>query len=250
MKRGFIVLLVFFCAAVRVHTAFAADAHGPSGDVKALIAKTIAAYGGEKAVVGTTAVHAAGDITAIMRHDQGSYELYFKRPRKLRVETRYQRSFEIRILNNGIGYRGTDETPLVQVEDQRFLAMVYQYKHFDILYGLVKGLYSVSRTGPEELDGNRVEVLHLADQEGPPMDVFVDAKTFFIVKVTGLFVVAEGRATTLSSAFSDFRKVGNTMFPFRIANYAGGMKIAETVMKAYTIDAGIPDALFSPETGP
>jgi outer membrane lipoprotein-sorting protein len=246
MKRGFLVLFMFFFTVVQFQIALAADATAPSEDVKVLIAKIIAAYGGEKVVEGTTGVHAVGDINAIMRHDRGTYELFFKRPRKLRVETKYQRSFETRILNNSSGYRGTEEASLTEVKDHRFVAMVYQYKHFDVLYGLLKGLYSVSRKGSEELSGNAVEVLHLVDQEGPPMDVYVDARTWYVVKVAGSFVVGDGRTTTLSSEFSDFRKVGAATFPFKITNYAGGMKIAETVMKTYTIVPGIPDSLFAP----
>ena len=124
--------------------------------------------------------------------------------------------------------------------------MVYQYKHIDILYGMIHDLYSISRKGKEDLNGKSVEVLHLTDQEGPPMDLYVDATTFFIVKVTGYFVVGEGRSTTLSSEFSDFRKVADTVFPFKVTNYAGGQKIAETVMKTYSIDPAIPDSLFAP----
>jgi outer membrane lipoprotein-sorting protein len=246
MKRVFHVLLVVFYMVVQVQMALAVDASDRPEDVKPLIAKIIAAYGGEKVVERTTGVHAVGDINAFMRHDRGTYELSFKRPGKLRVDTKYQRSFETRILNGNKGYRGTDEAPLAQVKDQRLLAMVYQYKHFDILYGLSNGLYSVSRKGNEDLNGNRVEVLHLLDQEGPPMDAYVDARTFLIVKVTGYFVMPGGQTTTLSSEFSDFRKVADTVFPFTITSYAGGQKIAETTMRTYSINPAIPDSLFAP----
>jgi hypothetical protein len=231
---------------VHVQIASASDTHALPEDVKSLVSRVIAAYGGEKVVEGIAGIYAVGDINAFMRQDRGSYELFFKRPRKLRVETKYQRSFETRILNGTSGYRGTDETPLAQVKDHRFLAMVYQYKHVDILYGLLNGFYSISRKGNEDLNGKIVEVLHLIDQEGPPMEVYVDAKTFYIVKVTGFFVVGDGRATTLSSEFTDFKKVADTVFPFKVTNYAGGQKIAETVMKTYTVNPAIPDTIFAP----
>jgi len=246
MKRVIHILLVFFLMFVQVQMTFASDTHDWPEDVKSLIAKIIAAYGGEKVVEGTKGIYAVGDINAFMRQDRGSYELSFMRPRKLRVDTKYQRSFETRILHGNSGYRGTDEVPLAQVKDHRFLAMVYQYKHVDLLYGFLYGRYSASRKGQKDLNGNIVEVLHLTDQEGPPMDVYVDAKTFFIVKVTGYFVLADGRTTTLSSDFSDFRKVADTVFPFKVLNYAGGQKIAETIMKAYIINPAIPDSMFAP----
>jgi len=246
MKRVYGILFVFLYLFVHVQMTFASDTHGWPEDISSLIAKTVAAYGGEKVVEGATGMHAAGDINAIMRHDRGSYEISFKRPRKLRVVTKYQRSFETRLLNGTSGYRGTGEVPLTPVTDQRYLAMVYQYKHIDILYGILHDLYSISRKGKEDLNGKRAEVLHLTDQEGPPMDVYVDAATFLIVKVTGYFVVGEGRSTTLTSEFSDFRKVADTVFPYKITNYAGGQKIAETSMQSYRIDPAIPDTIFAP----
>jgi hypothetical protein len=246
MKRFYCILLVSLYMFVQAQMAFSSDSHNWPEDVRPLITKVIAAYGGEKVIEGATAIHAVGEINAFMRQDRGSYELSFKRPRKLRIETKYQRSFETRILNGNSGYRGTDEAPLEQVKDHRFLAMVYQYKHFDVLYGFMHDLYSISRKGTEDLNGKTVEILHLTDQEGPPMDVYVDAKTFLVVKVTGYIVVADGRSTTLSSEFSDFRNVADTVFPFKATNYASGQKIAETIMKTYRIDPAIPDSIFAP----
>ena len=246
MKRFVYLLFIFFYLIALVPMAFASDGRKLPEDVKPLISKVIAAYGGEKVVEGITGIHASGDINALMRQDRGSYEFSFKRPRKLRVETKYRRSFETRILSDAIGYRGTDESPLAEVKGQRFLAMVYQYKHVDILYGLLHGSYSINRKEKETLNGRIVEVLHLTDQEGPSMDVYVDVETFYVVKVTGYFVMGVGQATALSSEFSDFRKVSDTVFPFKVTNYAGGQKIAETIMKTYTVNPKIPDASFAP----
>jgi hypothetical protein len=50
----------------------------------------------------------------------------------------------------------------------------------------------------------------------------------------------------LSVEFSDFRKAGGALFPFRIANFAGGMKIAQTIIDNYYINPVIPDSLFGP----
>jgi outer membrane lipoprotein-sorting protein len=223
-----------------------ADAPGTTENIPSLVSKIIAAYGGKHAIERLKSVHASGTIEAFMRRDHGTYEVYFKRPRKLRVDTRYQGSSETRILNGQRGYRGMDGFPLSQAEGDSLLAMVYQFKHFDLPYGLLKGAYSIKRKGKEVLNGRPVEVLHLTDGEGPAMDVSVDTHTFFIVKVTGYFVVTGGRSTALSAEFSDFRKVDGTVFPFRITNYAGGYRIAETTMKTYRINSPMPDSLFAP----
>jgi hypothetical protein len=223
-----------------------ADTPGAPENIPSLVSKIIAAYGGKDAVEKLKNVHASGDIEAFMRRDHGTYEVYFKRPRKLRVDTKYQGSSETRILNGQMGYRRMDGLPLSQARGGSLLAMVYQYKHFDLPYGLLKGAYSIRTKGKEDLNGRPVEVLHLTDNEGPPMDAYVDTHAFFIVKVTGYFVVAGSRSTALSAEFSDFRKVDGTVFPFRIINYAGGFKIAETTMKTYRINTSMADSLFAP----
>ncbi|HTG02343.1 MAG TPA: hypothetical protein VK654_17305 [Nitrospirota bacterium] len=246
MKRIVTQLIAAIVQIVFLHAAIAAGADGRQDDTtRRLVAHVIAAYGGEKAIESVKGIHAVGEISALMRGDRGTYEYFFQRPGKLRVETKYQRSSETRILNNGRGYRGADAQPPSEVTGPKLLAMVYQYKHIDLLYDLLKGTYSVSRRGRESIQGNPADVLHLADSEGPPMDVAVDAKTFYIVRVTGYFKMGEGE-TSLSSEFSEFRKTGGAVLPYRIVNYAGGQKIAETVMKTYEVNPALPGTLFMP----
>jgi outer membrane lipoprotein-sorting protein len=245
IKRMRHVLIAFFLISGFVQASCADGAPRVPEDIRSLVPKIIAAYGGKEVLEGLKRVYAEGHIEALMRQDNGSYKVYLERPGKLRVEVKYQRSSETRILNGDSGYRGKDGSPLSRASGDSLLAMVYQYKHSDLPYGLLKGAYSISRKGEEDLNGRQVEVLHLTDREGPPMDIYVDTRTFLIVKVTGYFRMAGG-STALSAEFSDFRKVGGTVFPFRIANFAGGFKIAETVMKTYKINPPMADSLFAP----
>lgn len=246
MKRWYFILCVLANVLLPLHLSLAAAPPASPDDVKAIVDKMIDAGGGERVIESMTGLSATGKITAFMRQDQGSYAVLFRRPRKLRVETKYARSAETRILNGTTGYRGTDATPLTQVSDARYLAMVYQYKHLDLLYGLLHRRYSVISTGSADADGRSVMMLHLSDQEGPAMDVAVDTTTFLVVRVSGTFTVAGGRATTLASEFYDFRTVAGAKLPFRIVNYAGGQRIAETVVERYTVNPLLPDALFAP----
>jgi hypothetical protein len=65
------------------------------------------------------------------------------------------------------------------------------------------------------------------------------------VKVAAYFS-AENKQIDLSAEFSDFRKVGDSVFPFRITNYAGGLKVAQTVIEKYSLNPNIADSLFLP----
>ncbi|HXX81056.1 MAG TPA: hypothetical protein VEI46_05875 [Thermodesulfovibrionales bacterium] len=205
----------------------------------------INAYGGKESIESIQSMHIKGEIEAFMLHDYGTYELYFKRGKKLRVETKYEHSSEIRILNGERGYRGTGVLPLEEVFGARYFAMAYQFRHLDILHDLVKGTYQIQTMGKSSVSGSDVEVFHLNDKNGAIMDIYIDEHTFLILKVTGYFK-EKGKELDLSVEFSDFKKVGASVFPFRITNYAGGLKIAQTVIDNYLLNPDITDSLFEP----
>ncbi len=237
----YILVCVFFV--IRPESLLAEELTDEAQHITSTVNKIIDAYGGKEVVEGIRSLHAKGSIQAFMRHDQGTYELYFKRERKLRVETKYESSSELRILNGDRGYRSADGLPPEEVFGPRYFSMLYQYKHLDILHDLLRGSYQISFAGKSSVNGSDVEVFRLTDKEGTIMDVFIDMHNFYIVKVTGYFS-ADNKKMDLSAEFSDFKKVGGSLFPFRITNYAAGMKIAQTVINKYLINPDIADSLF------
>jgi hypothetical protein len=191
------------------------------GRITSEINKVVDAYGGKKVIDGMHSLHAKGETEAFMLHDRGTYELYFKRGRKLLVETRYKRSSERRILIGNRGYRATGALPLEEVFGPRYFAMLYHYKHIDVIHDLLMGTYQISSGGRSSVNGRNVEIFKLQDKEGTVMDICIDVQNSLIIKVTGYFS-AENKKVDLSAEFSDFKKVGGSLFPFRVTNYAGG----------------------------
>ena len=215
-------------------------------DVKTIVARVISAYGGEDAIMRAKRVYVTGDITAFMRNDKGTYTRYMARDRKLRVETAYASgSSELRILNGKTGWRRMDRTPLMEVKEYLLLSMVYQYKQLDMPYGLMTGQYNIVDDGNSTINGADVVVLDVEDGEGPPMKIYVDAKSFRIVRTEGYFFV-RGNLTSLGADFGDFRKVEGLLLPFKIANSANGQPISETIIKRYKINPVMEGSLFRP----
>ncbi len=239
-----IVLLVSFVW-IRPAGLFADEATTESKRVASIIENVIRAYGGKEIIEDIKCFHMKGRIEALMLNDNGTYELYFKRGKKLRVETKYDRSWEIRVLNGDKGYRASDAQPLEEVFGARYLAMVYHFRHLDILHDLVIGTYEIRSMGKSSVNGGNVEVFHLNDKDGAILDIYVDEHNFLVLKVTGYFK-ERGKQIDLSAEFSDFRKVNGSIFPFRITNYAGGLKIARTVVDEYLLNPDIADFLFEP----
>jgi hypothetical protein len=214
-------------------------------EVQTLISHVVEAYGGKDTIERIKSVYAEGEIEAFMRRDAGTYIRYLERSRKLRVDIRYGRSSEHRILQGEKGWRVSGEGSPIAVSGHRYLSMVYQYKELTLPYGLLLGLYRVEDEGEAELNSASVRVLRLSDSEGPPMKIYVDVNRFYIVKVTGSFTV-NGIETDLSAEFSDFRKIQGMPFPFKITNFGGGQKIGETLMRKYIVNPDIGPSVFQP----
>lgn len=245
--RGFFYILMFFLLVSGPKTICAEETSSEVQRITSIINKVIDAYGGKDIIEGIHSIHAKGKIEAFMLHDRGTYEFYFKRGGKLRVETKYEHSSEVRVLSDERGYRSTDTLPFEEVYGPRFLSMVYQYKHLNILHDLITGAYRIRSVGLSRTSGDNIEVFRLNDKEGTVMDVSVDKQTFFIIKVAAYFS-AENKQIDLSAEFSDFRKVGDAVFPFTITNYAGGLKIARTVIEKYSLGPSMADSFFMPST--
>ena len=211
---------------------------------KMVIDKVIAAYGGRERLSKVKAIAAEGRITAIMRNDEGAYRRTLRRDGNLFVDIVYSRSSERRILHKDKGYRGTGGK-MEEVSGPRLLAMVYQYNELNLPYGLLDDTFKVISLRKDAVNGETVQVLRLADRTGNQMDVSVNAGNYRIMKCEGFFVMGT-ESTSLSAEFDNFKTVDGVLLPFKVINYAGGMKISVTSIDHYQINPAIDDALFMP----
>jgi len=213
-------------------------------DSKTVIDKVIAAYGGRERLSKVKTIAAEGRIMAIMRGDEGAYRRTLRRDGSLFVDIVYSRSSERRILHEDKGYRGTAGN-MDEVSGSRLQAMVYQYNELNLPYGLLDDTFRVKELRKDIVHGETVHVLRLTDRAGNQMDVFVHAESYCIVKCEGFFVMGT-ESTSLSAEFGDFRAIDGVLLPFKIVNYAGGMKISVTTIDRYQINPAINDSLFKP----
>jgi zinc protease len=209
------------------------------------IKEVITAYGGEKTLANIKSVYSKGSIQTFMRNEKGISTRYFKRPRKLRAELFYPHSSETRIVNGFKGWRGSDTVPLREVQGPPYLAMVYQFKYLDLPFGFLDKGYRITHIGRETASGVPVEVLQLDDDEGPTMRIYIDSATRLITRVVGTFGSGKESAE-LSAEFSDYRDVQGIKVPYKVVNYSGNNRIAETVLIEVQVNKEMPDLLFQP----
>lgn len=238
------LLALLFCAVLLAASAAYAKAVDTNQQNDAVLAKMFVAYGGKDVINRTKSVYAEGGIVAYMRKDNGSYQRWFERDRKLRVITAYTKSSETRILNGNRGWR-SDGGPLQEVTGYQYLAMVYQYKQLDLPYGMLNGKYRIADSWKDRMDGRDVKVFIVEDKEGPPMRFCVDLKTYYIIRVEGAFEM-DGRTAMLGVTFSDFRKVDGYPMPYRAQNFGSGMPIGETNFTRYVVNPEMKGSMFMP----
>jgi len=201
-----------------------------------LIGAALTGHGGRDAITRASVVHASGRIKAVFLGEEGTYDYWFERKgRRLRVETRYARHSETRVLEGTKALRGVARGPLHEVSDFRYEAMLYQYKHIDMLFGLMNGSYRVEDMGEGFTpSGRKSWAFGLRDEEGPPMTILLHPSDGMLMYVSGLFDV-NGQRAELGTEYYDYRDVGGLMLPFRLVNYAGGTMIAEIQIDSYVM---------------
>jgi outer membrane lipoprotein-sorting protein len=227
-------------------TASAADEKENPAD--AIVAAVLKAYGGAEAVGRITTVTARGCIVDFFSDTEGGYARYFERPGKLRIEIMPDRGGEVRILKDGHGWQ-SGNGGLAKARPLTRQSMVYQYSYLDLPMGFIDHSYPVTYEGKRHLGNQETHLLQVSLKDAPPLRVFVDARSFLIVRVAADFSMGVMGASELATEYQEFRPEGGVLFPHRLENFAGDMKISEITLNVILTNPKIPAALFSPPSG-
>lgn len=216
----------------------------PSGGE--LVASVLKAYGGAEAVRKIISVTAKGQITEFLNGKEGNYTRYFERSGKLRIEVMPEQGGEIRILNGNHGWHVGSEG-LTPVSPLVLQSMIYQYSYLDLPMGLVDGSFKVKYGGKQRHNGRDTYLLLIELKNAPRLSLLIDMKTRLIVRVSANFAMGMMGAGELSTEYSDFHAIDGVLFPYRLINFAGDMKLSEIVLGEITINRKISSELFAPE---
>jgi hypothetical protein len=246
--RNNIIIHSMVAIAVVMAVLFLPVSYSHAGDnperANTIIQKIINAYGGKDKLSKVYALSAVGHIKKLFPYDEGPYFRVMKRERKLLFDSKYSRVDEKRILNNGKGYRETDGATEA-VTGPPYDAMVFQYNQIDLPFGLLDGSLTVVSLRKDSINDHDAEVLHLKDQYGYEIDVFVDPQDFLILKAISYCQAGQDRRS-IGVEFSDFREVEGILLPHKIVNYANDFKLTEKDIMKYRINPHTDDAQFNP----
>lgn len=199
-----------------------------------------AAYGGKK-LDAVSSYRMTGKVVARMRGTGGPMVRTYARPDRLRpdrlrVELQYPVNPETRILNGKEGWR-TDPKGggIRKVEGALLDSMVLQAGRAGIPWILKENREHLI-SAPERTAGGR-SLRGLALHLGPGLTVryYLEPGTNLVVFSEAL-LKAPGLQTAFQTYYSDFRRVGGIVFPYREENVASGFHTGTTVIEKVEIN--------------
>jgi peroxiredoxin len=179
-------------------------------------------------------------LTIISRSEHFSFNRYWKRPNRIRVDVSIEQpapGVDIRAFEGTTGWRvnpleGSDEPRSMSEreiadlqEENDWLKELIDYK--------AKGR-KVELAGKELIDGNPAYKLKLTKSGGVIIHIFLHAKTFLEVKRVSLVKTPWGADLEQVITIGDYRLVGGLMLPHRVGE----------AIREYEVNKPIDEAIF------
>jgi hypothetical protein len=166
-----------------------------------------------------------------------AFRLEMQRPNKMRLELEYQGATAIQAFDGTNGYT-VQPSPAGAVahpfsEAQTRATAEQQDLEGPLLDAPAKGTV-VSLDGVDTVNGRPAYKLALALKSGTVRHVWVDAATFFDVKIDGTRQIGD-RTWPVETFFADFRKVGDLRVPYEIQTAVGGVHTMERIVLAKVV---------------
>jgi len=232
----FVVCFLSF-ASFAFSTAVASD------DIDRLVAQTVKAYGGEKALRNAPAVRHTGQVTSRMRGGvAGSIVREFERPNRLRVVIRYGSETEDRVYDGKTGWRQGKIVTGPPLD-----AMVLQAARMDLPLILHDRKRDLVDRGPTAYEGMEVRTLELPLGRGLALAVDIDPASGRIVRSSGRGGDRGGGVPLeFVTRYMEYRMVDGLLHPFREGNFANGFVTGETTLSRVEVLKSLPPGTFRP----
>lgn len=189
-----------------------------------LVAKVVAAHGGQKAIDAARAVRQTGALLSPLR-GKGKLLREFERPAFLHVDVSYDGTREVRVLDGPRAFR--DGQP---VSGPPRDAMALQAARLDLPALLWAWKDRVKDLGPRQVDGRELRGLELSLGEGMLVVAWIDPATSRVLRSEGSAPMGPARVA-FATNYSDFRTVAGVLFAFVEDNFASGQSTGRTVLE-------------------
>jgi len=218
-----------------------------------IVAKVLAARGGLEKAKAVQSERITGTIY-FSPELYGPFVAEFKRPGKMHNELTIQNKTVVRTFNGKDGgwvinpFVGKNSPEPLSADD---LKDVRNESDFDgpLVDAKVKGI-AIELTGTEKIDGKDAYILKVTHKDGQVSSYSFDAKTFLLVKWSGLDKV-KGEPVTRETFFRDYREVGGLKFAFELVSNDSGAEVTQRIIvDKIELDPQIDDSRFEKPAAP
>ena len=237
-------MIASLAAALSLSVAAAAPSSKASPDVAALVARCVAAYGGEAAIARSARSRIEGTVTSVVLHpgETGEIARAYERPARLRVEIGYpsNEGGEVRVLDGRKGWRNGEVA-----EGPRLDAMALQAARVDLPALLRASQARLRDGGTAEVGGRKVRLLALEPAPGLLVEAAIDPAPGRILRSRG---ASTGGPMPLEfvTTYSEFKVVEGVLVPMREENWANGKSTGVTVVEKVAFPSEMPAWMFRP----
>jgi len=226
----------------------------PQLTAASIIEKNIVARGGSKAWQKINTMTWVGHID--IRSPRAPvhsmrFALKMKRPNKTRFEIVGQHQLSVRMYDGEHGWKvlpgGSGGMPRVKPFTKDELIYAHDEQSFDgpLIDYQHKGI-KVNLEGVDQIQGHKAYRLYVTIPPGISHRVWIDAKTFLVIKYDRRTSNAFGMTATLTVTYHDYRKVNGVLIPFTIENgTASGKSSYNMVLDKVFINPTLDDMEFT-----
>lgn len=204
---------------------------GQRSDPVAVIERVLEAHGGADRIRAVEGFRQEGMLVARMGGAHATVFRISEGAERLSVLVRYPDRDEIRILEDGSGWRGATPATIGEVAGPLLGAMILQGARASVLSVLdEQRTAAVLEEGP---DG--VTVVRVALSESLALRVFVDDDTDFVARTESILAGMPARAG-FATNYSDYRVVDGVVFAFHEETFASGVHTASVMLESVELN--------------
>ncbi len=209
-------------------------------EVATAIDQLILTYGGEDKLRRTHSMTQKWDLLALMGNRQGTDSRSIRMPEQLRVDLKYPKKTETRIINGDIAHVIYDLDSSSTVSRPQRDAMRLQLMRLYSPLVLRNKINAISLTEKGEM-----LVLTLLEND-LQVDYLINKKNWHIEKVVGKLKMGPTEMLFLTE-YSDFAMTEDGVLMHHKENkYAGGVNTAVLTLQEVVFDAALSDEVFKP----
>lgn len=206
-------------------------------------AALLANYGGMTRLAAISSISITGQINEIGKGKEGPYRHYLMHGRKLRTEAlvTLSSSGDVQILNGKRGWKNRRQE-MLEIKGNNLHLLVAQYEALFLPAGLLAAKAELRFNESVQAGGKPYDVYDLQLPDTPLLKLFIDPVSLLVARVEW----HTANETHSSLSFGDFRFRGGVLFPFRITQYAGEIKVAEIRVDELLLNDQLPANRFLP----